>query len=362
MEEKSKIISTQSLCLIGKRRLSIAEKNIDCCLNANEALIEILVCGICGSDIELVNENSLTSNNYNVLGHEIVGKVVALGDNCISSISIGEKVIIGPNINCGECEQCVKGNYNLCENLKTIGRRNIDGGFQTFLKVPISQCYRKSDALEDTTAILTEPIAVCLHAIDIAEFQKGMNVAVIGCGTVGLLLIKLLKSFGAKMIYAYDIRQITLKFAKSFGADIIKNDLDDFEVAVMGSTENKGVDMVFEASGEFSNIGNSIKFVKAGSRIIVLSRPNAKCSLELSCLDLFKKEVDIKFVRGYNKSFGKAVQIISENLEVSSIITHKFGFDKIIEYLQNNEKYSNEVIKAVFLPNDKMANISYEKG
>lgn len=151
-------------------------------------LIKVKACGICGTDVH-INEGEAPAISPVILGHEFAGEVVAVGSG-VTRLSIGDKVAVDPNIACGQCPQCRAGKVHLCDRLQAIGV-TLNGGFAEYCMVPEVQAHRFEEGLSFVEAAMVEPVACCLHGIDLAGMRAGESVAIFGAGFIGLILLQL---------------------------------------------------------------------------------------------------------------------------------------------------------------------------
>ena len=341
-----------NLCLYitGKKKAEIREERISQAIDSNDVIVDIKACGICGSDLEFIDNYNLKDGNGVILGHEIVGST-KLKENEVSSIYNNKRlVVIKPSLSCNSCYQCAQGRYNLCENLIGYGRDGVAGGFRKRMIVPNEVCYTLPMELESEVGVLVEPLAVCLNGIKMSGFMKGMNVAVIGCGTLGIILIKLLKSMGAEKIFSCDTREISNRFAERYGANYVSNvKKENFLSMILAHTKDKGVHLVFETSGNPMGIDLAVGASMAGGEIILLSKPISKY-INMRYYEMFKKGLRLKIIRGFNDCFEESIELLKCELDLKEIITHKLSLEEAKEFIQNYGHYRDKVLKAVIIP------------
>src|SRR5512140_2214941 len=152
-------------------------------LEPGEVLVRVDACGICGTDIHIV-EGTSRSTPPVVLGHEYSGIVEDHGT--VSDVANGAPVAVDPNIACGRCFYCRRGLVHLCENLRALGV-DIDGGMAEYCVVPADQLHRLPPGMSAEEGALIEPVSCAVHGIDTAGIQSGDAVVVIGGGTIGLV-------------------------------------------------------------------------------------------------------------------------------------------------------------------------------
>lgn len=343
------MVENLSLYVTGKNKLHLKETKLHMPVKKHEVIVNIKACGICGSDIEFIRHNKLAVGEKAVLGHEIIGTVEGVSVQGRLQ-QAARSVTINPTLSCNQCFQCKSGRYNLCENMVGYGRDGNAGGYGKKIVVPYEACVDIPDVLSSETGTLIEPLAVCLNAIKSSGFQIGMNAAVIGCGSIGLILVHLLKRSGANKIYACDSRKLSTDFAARFGADYVSNSSEtELLNQIRNETNSKGADVVFEASGDREGAELAIKICMGGGKIILLSKP-IQLYMNMFYYEIFKKELTLKVVRGFNRCFKEAVDLLKDQLDLKELITHRLGLEEAKEFLEHYDTYKNEVIKAVILP------------
>jgi L-iditol 2-dehydrogenase len=223
-----------------------------------EVRVKVIYGGICGSDLR-VFKGSIPYATYPCRpGHEILGVVVEAGKK--SPHPVGTRVVSFPNTYCGECEFCLKGKTNICKDKKSFGV-TVNGLFAQEIVVDSKFVVPVPSDLVDERAILIEPFAVNVHALNRTHIQKGTSVGVIGCGTEGLLSIALLNHMGAD-VTAMDILPEKMEKAKGFGNHI--------KVLHPSEVRNQMFDIVVEAAGVKASVEQAFQLVKPGGAMISL--------------------------------------------------------------------------------------------
>lgn len=216
-------------------------------INSDEILIRVKATGICGSDLPRVLGDA--SHYYpNVFGHEFSGEVAEIGDN-VDDYVLGDKVTAAPLKPCHECENCLKGDFALCENYSFIGSREF-GTWAEYVKVPAKNVVKLPKNVSYVEGAFLEPITVALHGLFLMDFKPMSSVAITGMGTIGLMTLQCAKIMGAKEITVFDIDENKLQVAKELGADyVINTKKEDFKDQLAEVTSNKGFEMVLETAG-----------------------------------------------------------------------------------------------------------------
>ena len=159
-----------------------------------DLLVRVEACGICGTDRHLLH-GEFPCTPPVTLGHEFYGIIETMGTS-VSGFAIGQRITGNPNIHCGRCDQCQANRVNLCRNLQAIGIHR-DGGFADFVIVPQKQAYSLPSGLDPLHGAFCEPLACCIHGVDMAGVKTGASVVVLGGGVIGLLTVQLARLSGA---------------------------------------------------------------------------------------------------------------------------------------------------------------------
>jgi L-iditol 2-dehydrogenase len=246
-------------------------------INDHEILVRMKATGICGSDLPRVLANGAHFFPI-VLGHEFSGEVVEVG-KAATNIQVGDHITCAPLVPCMKCADCQRGWYSQCKNYTFIGSR-VPGSWAEYVKMPAINAVKLPDGVTFEQGALFEPATVSLHGLLVMDFRGGTDVAVVGCGTIGMLALQCAKILGAKRIFALDIDSEKLKGAKEYGADFCINTGDaDFKQQIQDLTAGRGFEMVVESAGiEFTEklsleiAGNKghVMFIGTPSRPITL--------------------------------------------------------------------------------------------
>jgi len=304
-------------------------------ITEDEVLIKSKVAGICGSDLHhyvgskrkvlnlLQRAKTLFFPHSTIIGHEFSGLVAEKGKN-VTNVELNERVTALPSTSCHECKYCEKGLMRLCENF-----RMIPGTFSEFVKVPAESILKIPDQLSYEEAAMIEPLACALHGIRLANIEKHHSVAVIGAGTIGLLVLLGVKALGVKQATIYDIVPFKLNLAKKLGADFAINS----KIKPSGKEGlTQEIDIVIECvGGSGGTLNQASNIVKKRGKIVTFG---TFVSTKQFNFDKFRsREITLLGSEGCEKQdFVDAINLLSSGkVDVKPLITHTFPLRNITE-------------------------------
>lgn len=236
-------------------------------LQPDEVLIEVAAVGICGSDLHVYdwgdNYEFMRARLPLTLGHEFSGRVVNTG-SAVTNSTVGDLVTVIPSTSCMKCENCLAGYPQRCRHRRTVGLTR-DGAFAQYVRVPAVSCIRLPDNIDMTLAALMEPLSVGDNAAQIGGVSMGDTVVVLGPGTIGQAIARCARWRGASQVIVVGKGDaLRLRTALSIGAThtIDLNDQPDLSSAVMAITGNRLIDVVLEATGRASSIGDGLALLR----------------------------------------------------------------------------------------------------
>lgn len=230
----------------------------------NHVLIKIAACGICGSDVKILEGNHAFKPNI-ILGHEFCGTVVEIGSG-VTSVRVGDRVALDNNPRCGICEFCRTGVSNQCADLKnrTMGVFQ-NGGYAEYCVAPEDVCFKLPDKIDDTLATQVETLGTVLNGMMTVQMQPWDTVLVLGCGPIGYLFGSLAKNISAQTLIT-EIDPFRLNIAHGMGIPVLNPHDSDIETAVCELTHGKKADIVIDAVGD--QLENALKYVAPGGKIL----------------------------------------------------------------------------------------------
>jgi len=319
----------------------------------DEILVKVKAVSICGSDVHGFDGSTGRRRPPIIMGHEAAGEVAAAGNSVKKFIS-GDRVTFDSTIYCGECYHCRGGQVNLCENRMVIGvscdeyRRH--GAFAEYVIVPERVCCHLPAGLSWEEAAMTEPAAVAAHAFRITPARLNENIAIVGAGLIGLLLLDVLKTSVSGKIIALDTDPYRREVALSRGADAVFDPADnELNKKILDMTGGRGVERTFEAVGASAPIQTAISITARGGSVTLIG--NVSPTVEIPLQNVVSRQITLFGSCAIAGEFPLVLDLMGrKKIDVASLISRKaplaegqFWFDK----LYNRE---DRLLKVVLIP------------
>lgn len=312
----------------------------------NEALLQINKVGICGTDLHAYAGNQAFFTYPRILGHELASTVLEIGENP-DGIVAGDKVVVMPYISCQKCIACRNGKTNCCTNIKVLGV-HTDGGMQEQITVPTNILLKANHLSHDQMAIV-EPLAIGAHAIRRAAIQRGETVAVVGCGPIGIGIMKLAQIAGAKVI-AIDMNEQRLAYAKEkIGVDYVVKAGDTAVEEITKITNGDLCTAVFDASGNKYALEACPDYMSHGGRFVLVGL--SKGELTYTHPKIHAKEMTLMCSRNATTEDFEHVINVLDQFPTESYISHSVPFTEMIENFDSWLNPEIGVIKATVVFN-----------
>jgi len=349
----------KSLKLYGIQDLRFEDAEQPVIEKEDDVIVKIKAVGICGSDISRFNKLGPYVEGM-IFGHEFAGEVAEVGSG-VKEIKVGDRVAGCPTFYCGECDSCRKGELARCEKLTVIGARH-PGAFAEYVKLPAENIVAIPDNVDYDTAAMIEPSAVVVHGFNRTSMQPGNDVAIMGCGNIGLLAIQWAKVFGAKTVFAIDIDDEKLKMAKEAGADVLINSLHKpAHEQIMEHTNGQGVDVAIESAGSPITSAQVLSLPKKGGEVVFMGIPYGDVSMERFYFEKIVRN-ELTVLGSWNaisapfpgKEWSTSVHYMSTGqINVKPMITHRLQLNegpKIFNEIVNRNGFFGKVL---FYPDSK---------
>jgi 2-desacetyl-2-hydroxyethyl bacteriochlorophyllide A dehydrogenase len=269
---------------------------------AGQIVVRVEACGVCGTDIHIM-DGEFPPTPYPITpGHEFAGTITALSPDVTLGLAVGDRVAVDPSLLCGYCRRCRRGRDNLCENWAAIGD-TTDGAFAEYVAVPAVNAYRLPPQLDGQQGAMVEPLACAVHGLRRLGSVFGDSVVLTGAGTMGLLLLQLLVHAGAGPVTVVDRVADRLEVARKLGATRTATDLglladERFEVAV-------------DATGVAPAIQGAAGLLDRGGRLLVFGVSAADASISASPFRIYNDEITITGSMAILRSFAPAVELLA---------------------------------------------------
>ena len=280
--------------------------------NPGELVIRVGACGICGTDLHIVDGDSPIVRYPIVPGHECAGEIVAVGKNVPQRIgtvetklAVGARVAVEPNRYCGYCEFCRSGHENVCLNYAAIGV-TTDGAFAEYVAAPASQAYVLPDNISFQEAALIEPVSCAVHGMHRLNPKSGDTFLIMGAGTMGLILLQLAVRGGASKVVVVDLNMQRLQRAAALGASDTCTDIHK-----LLETEPLGFDCVIDVTGVAQAMESAFTAVKRGGKFLVFGVAPQEASISLSPFRIYNDEITVLGSMAVLFSFGPALDLVN---------------------------------------------------
>ena len=257
---------------------------------AGQALVRSKLIGICGSDVHArIGEHPFINRPYHP-GHEAVGTVAALGAG-VTGLAEGDRVLLEPNLVCGNCRHCRNGQYNICSELEVFGCQTAGAMADTFT-VAADRLHRIPSRLTDEQAALVEPLATPVHAVRRAGDLTGRKVLVIGAGPIGLLVLIAARAAGAETVVVSDLVERKRTTALEYGASAaLPADAPDLPEQLRERFDG-GADCVFDCVAVSSSLTQAVHSVEKGGTVLVVGVPQGPQTLPVDLVQ--DREITIR--------------------------------------------------------------------
>jgi L-iditol 2-dehydrogenase len=342
--------------LYGPRDIRIDDVPLPGAPGSGEILLRVKAVGICGSDLHTYADGRIGNTTVDsplVLGHEFGGEVLAVGPDALDGngepLRVGQRVAVDPATPCWHCEFCEAGHPNLCRRLHFCGLWPDDGALREQMVVSARSCFPVPDSISDAGAAMLEPLGVALHAIDLGKLQVARSVAVLGCGPIGLMIIRLARLSGADPIYAFDCYPWRAEKAKELGATEAFT-LDENPVARLNElTHGRGVDVAYEAAWADQSIGQAAEMAKLGGRLVLVGIPGDD-EIRMKHSTARRKGLTIMMARRMKHTYPRAIHLVTQQpggVNLEGVISHHMPLTQAAEAFAMNAVYTEGVHKIV---------------
>jgi L-iditol 2-dehydrogenase len=287
----------------------------------DEVLIKVASVGVCGSDVHYYREGRIGDFVVDaplVLGHEVSGRIVAVGAKVPDS-RVGERVAIEPQRPCRFCTQCAAGRYNLCPHMEFYATPPIDGAFQEYVTIQAPFAHPVPASVSDDVAALLEPLSVGIWASRKAEIVPGSRVLIAGAGPIGVITTQAAKAFGAAEVIVTDPVPERRAMAERFGATSTLDPLTE-------SIADLGVDAFIDCSGATPAVRSGITAVRGAGTVVLVGMGADEIALPIPVIQ--NRELKVTGVFRYTDTWPVATHLAAtQQVDLASLVTGRFDLD-----------------------------------
>jgi L-iditol 2-dehydrogenase len=286
-----------------------------------------------------------------ILGHESAGQIIAVHPS-VTSLKVGDRVAIEPNVVCHACEPCLTGRYNGCPNVEFLSTPPYPGLLRRYVNHPAVWCHKLPDSLSYEDGAMLEPLSVALAGVKRAEIRLGDAVLVCGAGPIGLVTAVCCRAAGCEPLVITDIDEGRLEFAREFipGVKTLKVEIgqtpEDFAERVHTLMEDAEPAVAIECTGVESSIAGAIQSVKFGGTVFVIGV--GKNEIKMPFMRCSTREVDLKFQYRYANTWPRAIRLLKSGLiDLKKLVTHRYQLDNATEAFETAANPKTGAIKVM---------------
>ncbi|MBN2027704.1 MAG: alcohol dehydrogenase catalytic domain-containing protein [Actinobacteria bacterium] len=301
--------------------------------------IKVEYTSICGSDPHIVDGKLPVSYPPRIMGHEMSGTIVELGERAnTKGFKVGDRVTGNPVRYCGVCDYCRNGLEHYCLKLAEYFP---PGTMAESVVWHEQQVFKLPDSISFEEGCLTEPVSVCLRGIELSDIKEGSSVAILGLGGIGQILLQLAQLSGASQVMVADPVESKRKIALEMGADLALDPLvEDMWATTMKVTGNRGFDTVIEASGNTDSAKTAIDMVgKVGTMVYFAVYP-MNLELPIKPFDLYSRELTVRGVFMSPYLFPRSIAILPK-LKLRPLVSKIYPLDEVVEAFEEQKRGQN---------------------
>lgn len=338
-------ITMQAAIWHGQEDLRVEERE-STSVGADDVRVEVDTCGICGSDLHEYTAGPIFIPDEEphpvsgdtapvTMGHEFSGSVSEVGGE-VTSLSEGDPVVINPILYCGECRQCIEGNYHLCDSGGFIGLSGGGGGFAESVSVNAEKAIPLREDVPLEYGALVEPLSVGLHAVRRSGIRSGDTVAVFGSGPIGLSVVQCARAAGAGRIFVSEPRTARRERAADAGADYLIDPTDIDAVDEITAETDNGVDAAFEVAGIEPTFNAALESTRPSGNTTVVSIWEGTVNMSPNTVVLGERTLTgtLAYLGGprSGEEYGMVIDMLADGtLDPDPLVTDRIGLDHIVE-------------------------------
>jgi threonine 3-dehydrogenase len=296
-------------------------------IGINDVLIQILRTGICGTDVHIYNWDAWSRRTIPVplvVGHEFVGRIVAVGSN-VKDFRVDDIVSGEGHVVCGRCRNCLAGRRHLCKETKGVGV-NRPGAFAEYLSLPMTNVWHLDPAVSHDVASIFDPLGNAVHTA-LSFPVLGEDVLITGAGPIGIMAAAVVRHAGARHVVITDVNPHRLELAKkmnpTLALDVSKESLSDAQLR-LGMKE--GFDVGLEMSGNPTAFREMLAAMCHGGKIAMLGIPTAEIAIDWTTVVFNMLTIKGIYGREMYETWYKMTVMIQSGLDIDPVITHRYHY------------------------------------
>lgn len=328
----------KSVLFTAKNEVTLSDLN-DPVAGVGQVVVEVRASGICHTDYEVLKDNYGTGAFPVVPGHEYAGVIVDVGPQ-VADLSVGDRVAVDPNFECGTCRACMRGWAHLCDNLRAYGVTS-HGGFAERSLVSAANVHPIGE-MHFSRAALAEPIGCVLNGLDAIHVGWMQEALIFGAGPMGLLMGLTLKQRGVAQVTFCDISESRLDLAASFG----------FAAVAAGSGDlaqwHHRADLVVEATGVPAVAANMTAYIANGGRGLFFGVCPSEAQIDIAPFEMFRRQLTLAGSHSLNHNIPQAIAVLADiGAQVDKVVSHQASLQEISQFLAT--KPPSDSLKVQFL-------------
>ncbi len=305
----------RALEVVGPQQVRIAERPLPD-PGPREVRIRVHWAGVCGTDYSLIGGRLVFAKYPVVAGHEFSGRISAVGEG--ANLQLGQPVTVNPVLSCQQCDFCRRGDIHLCASAAVLGVAGTSGGFADEVVVPAYTVRRLPEDLSLEAAALSEPTAVAVRVARSAGIGTGDRVAILGAGSIGLLILQVARVLGATYVAITDPVGSRMRIALGLGGSEL----------VLGKGTGE-YDVVIDGVGTPETMQRAVELTRRGGAIVVYGVPRQERS-ELPVQEMFRNNLRLGFARLYPSDLSEAIAMLQKgDVNWNAIVTHRVALEDL---------------------------------
>ncbi len=298
----------------------------------SDLILRVKACGICGSDLHAADVHDMAGGMRpltagTVMGHEFAGEVVEIGRELRGHWEVGARVTALPYIGCGQCFFCLAGKGHRCERRQSTGFGQVPGGYAEYIRVGAYESLHLPEAVDYHAGAMVEPLAVGLHAVNMARIAGGESVLVMGARPIGLAVTLWCRFFGARHVITSDLAKPRLDLAANFGATGCVDASRENVIGRVKEIAGERPQLVFDCVGVRGSQQIAMDYAPVEGRVIVVGvcmQPDTVLPVKA-----VTKELQVNYVFAYRRQdFAFAIDMLAQGrIDPHPMLSGLVGFD-----------------------------------